>query len=224
MVLVLLVFTDSVIGQEKSRSPKQNGQDTVVLLTDQGTVELHVANLPLSAVLRLLSLKGKKNIIASPNVKGSVTANLYDVSFEEALNAILVPNDAAYRQLGNFIYIYTTDELKTIDAAARGDPITHVFMLNYISGVFHPSAFRRGETAEVGLGRTDEVLPPVRATHFISYNTTVRKSLQYHHQDEFFLLKITESPLDMRYILFQIHDPPMFVECRPVEPKLLAAK
>lgn len=135
MAIVLLALTDSVIGQENSKSPIQNGQDTVISLTDQGTVELHVANLPLAAVLRLLSLKGKKNIIASPNVKGSVTANLYDVTFDEALNAILVPNDAAYLQVGNFIYIYTTDELKTINAAARGDPITHVFTLNYISSV-----------------------------------------------------------------------------------------
>lgn len=135
MVIVFLAFTGSVIAQENSKPPILNGQDTVISLTDQGTVELHVANLPLATVLRLLSLKGKKNIIASPNVKGSVTANLYDVTFEEALNAILVPNDATYRQVGNFIYIYTTEELKTINAAARGEPITHVFMLNYISGV-----------------------------------------------------------------------------------------
>ena len=93
-----------------------------------------------------------------------------------------------------------------------------------IYSVFHPGAFRRGETAEVGLGRSDEVLPPVRATRFISSHTTVRKSLLYNHQDEFVPLQITESPLDTRYILFQIHDPPMFVEYHLVEPKLLAAK
>jgi S-adenosylmethionine:diacylglycerol 3-amino-3-carboxypropyl transferase len=40
-----------------------------------------------------------------PEVKGTVTANLYDVTFEEALNAILMANGATFRIDGNFIFV-----------------------------------------------------------------------------------------------------------------------
>jgi type IV pilus assembly protein PilQ len=103
-----------------------------VCVTDRGTVEIHVADLPLSDVLQLLSLEGKRNIITSPDVSGAVTANLYDVTFEEALTAILTANGAGYRKVGNFIYVYSEDELAQM-AAALGKPITRVFPLNYVS-------------------------------------------------------------------------------------------
>lgn len=104
-----------------------------VTVTDRGTVEMHVANLPVSTVLQLLSLEGQRNIIASPNVKGTVTANLYGATFEEALDAILVMNDAGYRRTGNFIYVYTNAELAQLTAAAAKQPMTRVFSLNYVS-------------------------------------------------------------------------------------------
>lgn len=104
-----------------------------VTVTERGTVRLHVADLPLSTVLHLLSLEGERNIIASPGVTGSVTANLYDVSFEEALKAILVTNGAGYRIEGNFIYVHTFEELAKLEAARRPPPITRVYRLNYVS-------------------------------------------------------------------------------------------
>ncbi len=106
---------------------------TEVSITDRGTVRMHVADLPLSDVLHLLSLEGQRNIIASPNVTGTVTANLYDVTFEEALQAILVANGAGYRIDGKFVYVYSIDELAEIDAANAPAPVTEVYRLNYIS-------------------------------------------------------------------------------------------
>ena len=52
-----------------------------------GTVEMHVANLPLSTVLETLSIQSRRNIIATPSVTGTVTAYLFNVTFEEALRA-----------------------------------------------------------------------------------------------------------------------------------------
>ncbi len=104
-----------------------------VEVTNRDKVEMHVADLPLSTVLQLLSLKGQRNIIASPNVKGTVTAHLYGVSFEEALQAILMQNDAGYRTVGNFIYVHTNAELAQLNAAASRRDITKVIALNYIS-------------------------------------------------------------------------------------------
>jgi type IV pilus assembly protein PilQ len=106
---------------------------TPVRVTDHGEVELHVVDLPLAQVLQLLSLEGKRNIIASPKVKGTVTADLYGVTFEQALDAILVANGAGYRTVGSFIYVYTNAELAEFEAARARKAYTHVFTLNYIS-------------------------------------------------------------------------------------------
>jgi type IV pilus assembly protein PilQ len=113
--------------------PLSAGPPAGVSVTERGTVEMHVADLPLSSVLQLLSLEGKRNIVTSPNVKGTVTANLYGVSFEEALDAILVSNGAGYRVRDNFVYVYTTDELAEIDAANAPPPASKVYRLNYLS-------------------------------------------------------------------------------------------
>lgn len=85
----------------------------------QGTVEIHVNDANVVEVLRMLSAQSQKNIIASKEVRGSVTANLYGVTVKEALDAILASNGYAYREKGNFIFVYTAKEVKEIERAAR---------------------------------------------------------------------------------------------------------
>jgi len=59
--------------------------------------------------LRLLALRYKKNIVPTPMVEGPITVTkLYDVTFEEALMAILQTN--VYDVQGNFIMVYTARE------------------------------------------------------------------------------------------------------------------
>ena len=130
----LCVLAAAASAQEKSDPPvvpPDNGAHVAV--TPRGTVELHVADLPLATVLQMLSLESKRNIVASPKVQGKVTANLYDVTFEEALQAVLAANNAGFRQAGNFIYVYTADELAELAAATGKQPFTRVFPLSYIT-------------------------------------------------------------------------------------------
>src|SRR5207249_471290 len=47
-----------------------------VSVSDAGTVEIHVNDANLVEVLRMLSLQSQKNIIASKDVHGTITANL----------------------------------------------------------------------------------------------------------------------------------------------------
>lgn len=96
------------------------------------TVSLNVQNTDLANVLQLLSIQSKRNIVPSPKVSGTVTANLYDVTFHEALDAILQQNGAGFKEKGNFIFVYTFEELEEIEKAEK--KVTHrVFELNYIS-------------------------------------------------------------------------------------------
>jgi len=130
----LCVLAGPATAQEKSNAPvvpPDNGAHVAV--TPRGTVELHVADLPLATVLQMLSLEGKRNIIASPKVQGKVTANLYNVTFEDALQAVLVANNAGFRQTENFIYVYTKDELAELVAAPGKQAVTRVFALSYIT-------------------------------------------------------------------------------------------
>ena len=61
--------------------------------------------------LRFLALKYQKNIVPSEKVEGSITVtNLYNVTFEEALQAILGTNK--YEMQGNFIRIFTLEEFQ----------------------------------------------------------------------------------------------------------------
>lgn len=60
--------------------------------------------------LRFLAAKYQKNIIPSVNVTGKLNiTSLYNVTFEQALNAILGPG-YHYEIDGNFIRVYTTEE------------------------------------------------------------------------------------------------------------------
>ena len=74
------------------------------MIIDQfGTVDLVVNETEVTQVLEMLAIQSQKNIIASNSVTGVVSANLYDVTFNEALDAILRVNGFGYVEEGNFV-------------------------------------------------------------------------------------------------------------------------
>ncbi|MGE5296813.1 MAG: type II secretion system protein GspD [Solirubrobacterales bacterium] len=81
--------------------------------------------------LRLLAALCKKNIVPMAGVEGPLTiSRLYDVTFEEALDAIL-GFGFKYEQDGAFIRVYTADQYKKI----KEDPsrmVSRVFPIYYI--------------------------------------------------------------------------------------------
>ena len=108
----------------------QSVSDAQVNVTEEGTVEIHVNDANLNEVLRMLSLQLEKNILPSKEVRGTVTANLYDVTVREALDAILKANGFDYREKGNVIYVYTQKEIQDMEKAARVTK-TEVFRVYY---------------------------------------------------------------------------------------------
>lgn len=103
-----------------------------VNVTPAGTVEIHVSDASLVEVLRMLSVQAQKNIIASKDVRGTVTANLYDVTVREAMDAILTSNGYTYREKGNFIYVYTLKEVQEMELSQRKTG-TEVFRVHYVT-------------------------------------------------------------------------------------------
>jgi type IV pilus assembly protein PilQ len=109
-------------------------RSNAVKVDDNGVVDLRVNGEEIAAVLEMLSLQSQKNIIPHKNVNGKVFANLYGVTFYEALDALLHANGYGYIERGNFIYVYTLEDLQKLEQAAR-QRVWKVIKLNYISAV-----------------------------------------------------------------------------------------
>ncbi len=103
-----------------------------VQVSEYMTVDIFVQDEQLSNVLQMLSLQSQRNIVASQDVSASVTANLYNVTFYDALDAILHVNGYGYIERGNFIYVYTLEEINTILAEDR-NLVSRVIQLNYLN-------------------------------------------------------------------------------------------
>lgn len=94
--------------------------------------EIHYRNADIRGVLQLLSSQGRRNIVASKEVTGTFTADLYDVTFKEALEAILNASGYVYVEKGNFIYVYTPQQLEEIKKAQRKMTV-RTYRLAYIT-------------------------------------------------------------------------------------------
>jgi len=82
--------------------------------------------------LRSLSARYQKNIVPSPNVDGVLAfTSLYDVTFEEAMEAIL-GMDLRYERQGQLIKVYTKAEYKKMKED-KDRMVAVVFKLYYIS-------------------------------------------------------------------------------------------
>ncbi len=103
-----------------------------VQLGRAGAFEIHVQGADLRGVLQLLSTQGRRNIVATKEVTGEVTADLYDVTFKEALDAIMRSTGYVYEEKANFVYIYTAKQLQDIKKSERVLEVK-VFRLSYLT-------------------------------------------------------------------------------------------
>ena len=106
----------------------------VAVSKDSGTVEIHVNDANLVEVLRMLSMQSNTNILPSKEVRGTITANLYDVTIKEALDAILQANGYGYREKGNVIYVMSAKEIAE-ETKNSHKLVTHVFHLYYTPAI-----------------------------------------------------------------------------------------
>ncbi len=127
-------FTTAAFAQEGDvRNPMASGSGQAqVTVGEHDQVDLHVKDEDLVNVLELLSMQTERSIVVSKNVSARVTASLYDVTFNDALDAILHVNGFGYIEQGNFIYVYTREELAEIikDSKQR---IAKAIHLNYLN-------------------------------------------------------------------------------------------
>ena len=113
-------------------TPGGETENTQITVSEYLTVDMFVQDEELANVLQMLSLQSRKNIVASREVQAKVSANLYGVTFYEALDSILHVNGYGYVEKGSFIYVYTLAELATIQAEVR-QVVSKVIQLSYLN-------------------------------------------------------------------------------------------
>ncbi len=123
---------EAFIDPQASTQPGIENLDGAVAVSEYDLVDLHVNNEDLGNILQLLSIQSARNIISSNNVQATVTADLYGVTFYEALDSILHVNGFGYIEKGNFIYVYTAEELAEFEALSR-QPVTRIIDLDYLN-------------------------------------------------------------------------------------------
>lgn len=121
-------------GPATQAKPTDLAQNVVDVDVAGRVKQINMQETPIEQALYFFSLQTKKNIIASKNVKGTVTVNLYNVTFEEALDAMLRPNGFDYIQKGAFIYVYTAEELAEIRKRDR-HTVSKVVRLKYTTAL-----------------------------------------------------------------------------------------
>jgi len=99
--------------------------------TDEGNFDIHVKDLDITQVLQLLSIQSERNIVASRDVSGKVSADLFGVDFYEALDMVLIPNGFRWVEEGNFIKVISQEQWEA-DVVANQEVVTRIVRLNYL--------------------------------------------------------------------------------------------
>ncbi len=92
---------------------------------DAGSITLDFKEADINTVLRVMSLKSNVNIVAGPEVHGTVTIRLENVPWQKALEVVLRTYGYVYERDGNIIRVTTRDNM------AAEPVITQTFVLNY---------------------------------------------------------------------------------------------
>lgn len=101
-----------------------------VKVEQSGLLDVRFRDVDLIIAMEMLSEQTQDNIVIQSGVTGTVSSILRQVTFIEALEAILASNDLTYERRGNVIYIKLKE---TAAEADLGPQVMHVFRLKYMS-------------------------------------------------------------------------------------------
>jgi len=118
--------------QDDTGPPEAVEGDADVAATDYGTFNLNARDVDVTQILEMLSEVSHRNILAGSDVTATVSVNLYDVSFDEALKAVVDVAGCAAMEEGNFIYVHPAEQVAAIQEARR-TRLSQVFELFYLS-------------------------------------------------------------------------------------------
>lgn len=90
-------------------------------------ISLHLDNVDVRKALEMLSRDGSLNILVSPGVRGTVTADLQGLTSDQALSAMLRLCNLVVHRDEDIVFVYTPEEFPQEDQGLQ------VFLLDYVS-------------------------------------------------------------------------------------------
>jgi type IV pilus secretin PilQ/predicted competence protein len=188
-------------GKAAPKAKQPTNSSTKVKVDENAIVDLHVNDEDLANVLEMLSIQSHRNIIASKDVNARVTANLYNVTFFEALDAILNINGYGYVEDGNFIYVYTKNEIIEMEKANR-QKVSKVLRLNYLN------AIDAAEFVKPLLSENGQIKTPGKTASFPSLGETPIGSDEYAHDAMLVVIDFEENVAEVETLITQIDTRP----------------
>lgn len=81
------------------------------ITTTNDKISFYFQNIDLRTLLQLIAKTSGLNFIISEAIKGNITLNLKDVTWQEALDIIMESHGLSSRRIGNAIFVSTTEEI-----------------------------------------------------------------------------------------------------------------
>ncbi|MBN2447516.1 MAG: hypothetical protein JXO22_12360 [Phycisphaerae bacterium] len=103
-----------------------------VSVNPAGLLDVHLRQTALSDALRMLSQQSRRNISIAAGVEATVSTDLYQVTFEEALEALLTSAGYAWFSKGSFIYVCSPEQRDAMVMAGRNTEL-RMFELDFIT-------------------------------------------------------------------------------------------
>ena len=128
---LLIAFSITINGQQSWTDPAYSIIDPSVQESEryrlQDKMSINLKNSDIRNVLTMIGELTGLNIVISPNIEDTITANLENVTVQAALDAILKPNNYSYFVQGNIIIV------KDLDTQLIGELESVVVRLKYIN-------------------------------------------------------------------------------------------
>jgi type IV pilus secretin PilQ/predicted competence protein len=119
-----------------------------------GLITMHTNELDVRQLLELISRRSGMNILISPRVSGTITANFEGVTLQELFRSILKLANLVEKTEGSIHYVYTREELKDeAEVKMKERIVTKVYRLNYVRSDELLSVIRPFLSPDVGQRR-----------------------------------------------------------------------
>ena len=141
---------------ERRQPPRPGAPDAEqqIQFDRNGLVTMHVNELDVRQLLELLSRRSGLNILVSPKVSGTITANFENTSVEQVLKSVIKLANLVEKTEGKIHYLYTKGEIDEDAEFTKSEKImTRVYRLNYVRSDELLAMIRPFLSADVGQKR-----------------------------------------------------------------------
>lgn len=113
-------------------APKPGEVFSEVRVSPYFLVDIVAQNASLVGILQKLAIQSRRNIVSAKAIDTPISATIYAVPFETALNALLKPQGLGYIERDGVLYVYPQADIDRLSLADRG-VVSKVIRLNYIT-------------------------------------------------------------------------------------------